>query len=235
MGVAGALIGVVVGAGVIFGAGWAVSGLTAQIVRHLASMETGLAVGWPVFWAYLLVVAPLLVWRTIRTGGEFYTQQVIDSGAFEGKPSNHSEWEYRADVATTALFGDLLFWGPRLIVDGCRRLFGREVIRSASNLCRASYVLAHLLRSNEAARTKALKFPNEPADAFQRNLRWLEAQDYIGVSSDGQRVWMGSQVREGLCKHLQIEPKRAKREGPLMQQRNRYMDKRGMVDIIPHR
>lgn len=232
MGVAGALLGVFVGVGAILGAAWVLSGAAAYIVGRLASMEAGLSVGWPVFWGYLLLMAPLLIWRTIRNGGEFYTDQVIESDLFHGKPANQSEWYYRGDVATTALYGDLLFWGPRLIVDGCRRLSGREVIHSVSNLRRATYFLAHLLQSNEAVRTKALRYPKEPADTFQRNLRWLEAHDYVGISSDGQRVWMSAQVREGLCRHLQIEPRRPKRQAPQLPQLNRYMDKREMVDII---
>lgn len=232
LGVAGALLRISVGAGAIVGAAWVVSGLVAFLVGRLVSTDAGLAVGWPAFWGYLLLVAPLLIWRTVRSGGEFYAAQWIDSSLAHGRCASHGEWRYRAEVATTALYGDLLFWGPRLMIEGARRLAGREVVRSASHLARAACVLAHLLRAGEAVRTKALRFPKEPADAFQRNLRWLESHDYIGISSDGQRVWMSSHVRESLCSHLPIPQGRPRRPEPGQPQRNRYMDKPEMVDII---
>lgn len=216
LGVAGAALGVVVGAAVLLLSAWAVSGFVSMIVARAGGIEQSDAVGWTVFFGYLLVVAPLLLWRTVRTGGEFHADQVIASDAFHGKPTNTSEWHHRADVARVALYGDLLFWGPRLIVDGARRLAGRDVVRSADTLRRASFILSHLLRAEDAVRTKALRCPDEPADGFGRVLRWLDRHDYIGISADGQRVWLGSDVRQTLSLMLNLGPrlKRARRIAP---------------------
>lgn len=232
LGVSGALLGIAVGSAVIVGGAWVVSGVAAWFAERLVSTQAAIMVGWPTFWIYLLVVTPLLVWRTLRTGGEFYEQQVLDSNLFHGKPSSYGSWAYRGDVASTALYIDLLFWGPRLLIDGIRRLAGRDVVKSAARLRRASFILAHLLRASEAVRAKALRIPDEPQDEFQRVLAWLERHDYVGISSDGQRVWISSRVRDELCTQLRIQPARPRANGPAKPQLQRFMDKREMVDII---
>lgn len=198
LGVAGAAIGVAAGTAVLLVAGAAFSGLVTTVAHRFGSHLSTATLFWFTFATYAFLILPLIFWRTLRTGGEFYADQVIEANIFHGKPQSYGSWGYRGDVATTALCVDLLFWGPRLIVDGLRRLAGRDVVRSVATLRRSTYILSHLLQASEAVRTKALRIPNEPSGDFQRVLRWLDAHDYIGISADGQRVWLRSDTRETL-------------------------------------
>ncbi len=235
LGVSGALLGILGGALAVIATAWLVSALTSLIFFRFGAGSDREVIQWSIFGGYLLLIVPILLWRTARTGGEFFADQVLESRAFHGQPASHGEWRYRAGVATTALYGDLLFWGPRLIVDGVRRLIGREVVRSASTLHRASFILSHLLRGRDASRTKALRIPDEPPTELQHVLRWLDRHDYVGISADGQRVWLASAARESLSLMLQIDP------GPKTVRRGRagkgsnVMDNLKTVDMISAR
>lgn len=215
LGVAGAVFGIAVGVLVVIGAGWVVSVLFAWIFERVVSTAGSTAVFWMTFAGYVVIVLPILTWRTIRTGGEFYSDQVLESNVFHGEPVSYSSWAYRSNVASVALHIDLLFWGPRLIVDGASRLLGRDVVRSVVTLRRATYVLTHLLRAGKSVRTKALRIPTEPKSDLLRVLNWLTEHDYVGMSADRQRVWLASNARESLSLMLQLEPARRLRQGPL--------------------
>jgi hypothetical protein len=232
LGVGGALLGIAAGVVLMVGSAWLISVAVAWLAERLVSLQVAAMAGWPVFWVYLLAVPPLLVWQTLHTGRESSESDGTDADLFPTQPLIHGPGAERSRPASPMDADRLFYWAPRLFVDGVRRLLGRDVVRCSATIRRGTFILAHLLRASEAVRTKALRIPDEPIDQFQAVLRWLDRHGYIGISSDGQRVWIRTEVREALSGRMRTAPVRSPRKEPVVPQLQRFMDKRELVDII---
>ncbi|MFT3788328.1 MAG: hypothetical protein QM770_19510 [Tepidisphaeraceae bacterium] len=161
---------------------------------------------WLWFGAYLALVVPaLLVYAKRRRSGSF-GDVVLNSGWFDGtRAASSGEYEMRRSIVSISLLTDVVLWGPRVFVDGIEMLLGRGgALVPSATLKRGAGVLRTLLAKPDAMGRRALLQEGEDAARLAGVLHWLDARGHIGLSSDGQRVWLSTPCRTTLTRQLKL-------------------------------
>ena len=145
------------------------------------------------FWGSVVGI-PLLFLLEWSTRGAFCDDTIDSIGGADA-----ASWSagHRAG-ASLALITEVSLWGPRIIINGVRRLF------SAGRFGRDPYtpaaaVLSVLLRSDEGMTSShVLSQSGLDAEAFGDALAYLTFHDFVGISKDARQLWICSDARKCL-------------------------------------
>lgn len=173
-------------------------GLMTLVVAGLVAILVVLASGvWSFivwFWIVWIVLTPFLLWYERRTRGTA-TEGMMDG--YEGRASSYGEWEMRRTTAMAMLWTEVFLIGPRLIWWGVDHWRERHT-GAPLELTRAAEVVIDLLAAGGGVHpSKLLRKAEAPAD-LAPVMRYLERQDWVGVSKQRDRVWLLSEARERL-------------------------------------
>ena len=185
------------------GLGWcgAVGFLIATVLwLALGNTGVGTYLGWTgwfvLYWVVLIVV---LVVRSSAEGKSDHKSYKVGSLTDDDDtPGGHAAGDLEA---RTPFFALLMAWGPRALVDGAAGLRGKPNRRRNDMFKRAAQILTYLAKYSSGVPIKGLMRPPENMPVFSAALDWLEANDYTGRSSDGERMWITSIGRKKLTDH----------------------------------
>ncbi|CAA9440271.1 MAG: hypothetical protein AVDCRST_MAG64-4139 [uncultured Phycisphaerae bacterium] len=157
--------------------------------------------GW--FAAYWVVLVGVLVVRSRAGEKERKGYKVGALSDDDDTPGGHAAGDLEA---RTPFFSQVMAWGPRALVDGFAGLRGKPSRRQNDMFKRAAQILSYLAKYSSGVPIKGLMRPPENIPVFTAALDWLEANDYTGRSSDGERMWITTIGRKKLTDHnIQIK------------------------------
>lgn len=151
------------------------------------------------FFGWLVVIVVLLTpymwWVEKRTHCNFYADTLWGEGV---------DWTTGAarpaPMASLIRPIDTVLVGPRMIVGGIQRVKGFEARRFDQFLTRCAILIRTLGESGGAAPLAKLPLPGETPDVLDQVIAFLDHRNWIGHSSDGQRIWLSSRAKDDLSK-----------------------------------
>lgn len=180
--VGGALMTVVVG--------WVVGSVVA------VASGTGSVRIWT--WLTWIILTPFLLWYERRTRGAA-TEGMLDGHS--GTASSYGEWEMRRTTAMAMLWTEFFLIGPRLIWWGGDHWRERHA-GAPRELSRAAEVVIDLLELDSGVHPSKLLREWETLADLAPVVRYLERQDWVGVSRRRDRVWLLTEARQRLGDEL---------------------------------
>lgn len=102
-----------------------------------------------------------------------------------------------------------IIWGPSSILDGIAAIRGKWTARQNALFKRAAQMVLEMAKFDGGVEVRALMHPPEDMAIFNEVIDWLDAHDYLGRSSDGERFWITTIGRGKLTAHG-IQPKQFK-------------------------
>lgn len=167
-------------------------GIVLAILFALAPGTSAIGFKWW-FLIYVLVVVALLFWYDRRP----LTQSLAEARREAGAGLPHVE-SADAGGGGSPLSSRLLSWGPGPLVAGLRGVRGRRNPREIKAFERASVLVLDLAKVDGGVPLKELLHPPEDMQAFGHAVDWLESNDWIGKSTDGNSLWLSSTGRRKL-------------------------------------
>lgn len=151
--------------------------------------------GW--FLVYLLAVGVILFREYKFSNQSFWDVETPD---IDNPAHADSFGEYQMDriSAGGAWCAHVIMWGPRALLNGIATVRGNLPTRFRGLLARAAQIVVQLYREPDAQPIAKLIQAGEHPARFREVLKWLDDNDYIGISTDGKRVWLASRIREQL-------------------------------------
>jgi hypothetical protein len=146
---------------------------------------------------YLIALVPLLIWQERRTRGGFFTLAQPDVDLTRD-PDNVGDYLLNRSKANATAIVDGFMWAPRAIVAGFRAVRGVRETGLDRVLPEAADLLTLLLSLDGGVKIKDLAPPGEDAMQLMPTLKWLDAHDYIGTSTRGDRVWVSTFAKKRL-------------------------------------
>jgi hypothetical protein len=92
-------------------------------------------------------------------------------------------------------------WGPKAVLDGVAAVRGKWTATQNAMFKRAAQMVLEMSRYDGGVEVRALMHPPEDMVVFNQVIDWLDAHDYIGKSSDGERFWLTSIGRKKMNEH----------------------------------
>ncbi len=181
MSMAGSLGLFLIGLAWCLGIGIFVASLLWFIVGRLSGF------GW--FGVYCLVLVPLLVWYEKRNRKDYLMASLQED---RGAPVTSTEVYVDRAMLQAKGFEMLFTWGPRQLLDGFAALRGRRSGDHNARFHRAAQAVLELAKYPGGVEVKAIMHPPENMPVFIAALDWLDKHDYIGRSSDGERLWLST-------------------------------------------
>jgi hypothetical protein len=151
--------------------------------------------GW--FFVYLLGMGIVMFREYKKSNVSFYDVETPDIDN-PGDADSFGEYQMDRVSAGGAWMAHVVMWGPRALLNGITTVTGNQPTRFRGLLARAAQVVVQLYRSPDAMEIKKLVQLGENPARFREVLKWLDDNDYIGLSTDGKRVWLSSRVRTQL-------------------------------------
>ena len=143
---------------------------------------------------YLVALVPFLVWTERRARGGFFTFASGDVDVTRDSDGDDYLLERGAAHLNSAV--NALLWPPRAFVAGLHAVRGVPERGLDLVLPEAADTLTLMLTLDGGVKIKDLV----PADADPMGLmpvlKWLDAHDYIGISTKGDRVWVSSPAKK---------------------------------------
>jgi hypothetical protein len=149
----------------------------------------------PILFAVLALQGLWVVreWKLARSEYEI-AESALDGITDAGKPSSRGEWEMHAEMVQTAMWADVLTWGPRQVAMGLRRVTGRAVVPGGGRIDRAVEVTRVLMQSGNAMRLSELQSRTGGHPGTLAVIEWMKRSDLIDGSADGKRIWLSSDL-----------------------------------------
>lgn len=174
----------------LLGLGWcilAVLGSATFFPLLFNALFGGSGIGWRAwFLLAALVLAVVIVWleRRVRAA----EAKPLTS---ESNPATVSAEDYAIATPLGSL-GDKLVWGPPAMLSGFRGVRGKRTRRQEAVFDRAVVLVFDLARQPGSIGVKALMHPPEDLTLFGAAVDWLEANDWIGKSTDGTALFLST-------------------------------------------
>jgi hypothetical protein len=153
-----------------------------------------------IFLILAAVLVPLLLWLERRTRGEYFAD-VMREEARTAADSCDDQFQRRDTGLAWAFFTEIALLGPRLVwtfIDWLRgRPHGDAPTRAA-----AAQIACELFEHGEGLPLPALVRPDRPRAQVAAAVKHLLACDWVGVSSNRDRVWLSSRVNARLAEVL---------------------------------
>ncbi|QOV90744.1 hypothetical protein [Humisphaera borealis] len=147
------------------------------------------------FGIYWLVLIPLLVWHERKNRKDYVVRSLTED---DGTPYTAGEAASDSIKLQAAGFAMLLTWGPRQLLDGFAAIRGRKSGDRSARFKRAAQAVLELGKYSSGVEIKQIMRPPENMPVFIAALDWLDKHDYIGRSSDGERLWLSTIGRKKL-------------------------------------
>jgi hypothetical protein len=113
------------------------------------------------------------------------------------EPASLAEWELSRRTATTYAYLELLFYGPREVLEAWA-LIKEWRDFPASDRERAVEVIEHLAKQDKGIPWADLRKEGEDIHDLLKVLGYLKFSEWLGMSSDGKKVWLLSTVQKTL-------------------------------------
>jgi hypothetical protein len=144
-----------------------------------------------------LIVIPILFFFEWLTRGKFFegTVEGLGDTADYGYYAKVTTYGVRGRIAAGALAIEMCLWGPRMVIAGVRRIAALSIIKPADH-APAAEILAQLMRVEEGQPTaQVMTAAQLRQEEFSAALWYLGFHDIVGISKDGQRLWVLSDAR----------------------------------------
>jgi hypothetical protein len=138
-----------------------------------------------IFW---LVLIPVLVWHETRNRKDYVLASLHEDRSEASTP----------EAADQSAAVRMIVWGPRQLMDGLAAVRGRRSGEHTARFKRAAQAVLELGKYSGGVEIKGIMHPPENMKVFMSALDWLDKHDYIGRSSDGERLWLSSIARKKL-------------------------------------
>jgi hypothetical protein len=173
----------------LLGLGWcflAVFILATVIALLLNTLFGSSGLGWRGwFGLFFIGMAALLAWLYIRQRARGATD-----AAAEARPAlSRFEAMLSPDVGKRI---PRLVWGPPALLTGLRGLLGKRTRPEQAVFDRAVVLVFDLAKEPGSVGVKAVVHSPEDMSIFGAAVDWLEANDWIGQSSDGSSVFIST-------------------------------------------
>jgi hypothetical protein len=141
------------------------------------------------FWIYcvLLVVLMILVQRRRHTE---YVVASLTADPLEAMASPRRSPYLQAIV-----------WGPKSVLDGISAVRGKWTATQNAKFKRAAQMVLEMSKYDGGVEVRALMHPPEDMAVFNEVIDWLDAHDYLGKSSDGERFWLTTIGKKKMNEH----------------------------------
>ena len=185
----------------LIGGGVAILFLAGVVFSFVMMIVSGILFGGPGFSAWLLLyviaLVPLMIWQERRTRGGFFTFAQPDVDLTRDR-DNMGEYLLERSKANANAVVEGFLWAPRAIFAGIRALRGIREPGLDLVLPEAADLLTLLLSLDGGVKIKDLAPPGEDPMQLMPTLKWLDAHDYIGISTRGDRVWVSTFAKKRL-------------------------------------
>jgi hypothetical protein len=174
----------------LLGLGWCVLAVFAAatvVAVVLNAVFGGSGIGWRGwFTVFFLGMAGLLFWlqRRART-----TDAAVASGAGDAVAVSRVE---QALLPPPGASVSRLVWGPPALLAGFRGVVGARTRKEEAVFDRAVVLVFDLAREPGSIAVKGVLHPPEDLTVFGAAVDWLEANDWIGQSTDGSSVFIST-------------------------------------------
>ena len=170
-------------------------GMTMEIGRRDGLRGSGgvwlIGVG---FFALVMAIAYGTEWRYRGTYLMRRLQEIGRGDAWDTLNERHWRYEQREGAALMELW----LFVPRQVFEGWGQLKGMQMVEAA-DVDRAALVTLKLLASPHRLEVDSLRQVGaagmSEGVAFGQVMGYLVVYDWVGVSEDGQRVWIGTESR----------------------------------------
>jgi hypothetical protein len=173
----------------LLGLGWcflAVFMLATVIALLLNTLFGSSGLGWRGWFALFFVgMAALLAWLYIRQR----TRGAADPVGTEEPAVNRFEALLSPDVGKRI---PRMVWGPPALLTGLRGLLGMRTRSEEAVFDRAAVLVFDLAKEPGSVGVKAVVHSPEDMSIFGAAVDWLEANDWIGQSTDGSSVFIST-------------------------------------------
>lgn len=146
---------------------------------------------------YLVALVPLLIWQERRTRGGFFTFAQPDVDLTRDR-DNLGEYLLERSKSNATAIVEGFMWAPRAIFAGVRAIRGIRETGLDLVLPEAADLLTLLLSLDGGVKIKDLAPPGQDPMQLMPTLKWLDAHDYIGISTRGDRVWVSTFAKKRL-------------------------------------
>lgn len=165
-----------------------------SFVLWLLGLVIGVGIGFSVwFILWLLVAAGVVVWVERRARNGFFSLMPSDVDLTRDDDGGYT-LERGAAGVTTFLNG--LMFAPLAFVGGLHALRGVPQRGLEMVLPEAADTLTLMLSIDGGVKIAALAPPDTDPLALMPVLKWLDLNDYVGISSKGDRVWVSSPAKK---------------------------------------
>ncbi|HEX8912032.1 MAG TPA: hypothetical protein VF796_06700, partial [Humisphaera sp.] len=129
------------------------------------------------------VMVPLLLLMEVRSRKEYSVEPL--AGAPDDVKIEHAPSQLGPLV-------QFVTWGPRNVIDGLAGV--RRKWRPHQNVVfrRASKMLLELAKYQGGVELKFLVHPPEDMRVFEQAVEWLDRHDWVGKSSNGEKLWIST-------------------------------------------
>ncbi len=186
---------IAIGAGILFAAGLIVSAVVAFLFWNF--FDTSL-IGWTGWFIVYVIAIVWLVRRERKLSQVTFFDDSHSNPSGAANPDDYENAELHPGAAASPRLADRLMWAPQALLSGIDTYRGEQPTRFKGLLVRASLVALQLYDSKDPIELKKLIHAGEPPAEFREVLKWLDDNDHIGFSSDGQRAWLSSKLRAKL-------------------------------------
>lgn len=169
--------------------------------------------GWENAWSvgrfftlFLLVFVVWLVIQERRTRGGFFSFAASDIDLRRDREET-AEYLIRRGKTHLATFVEYASWPGRAIIAGARGLLGIRETSLDSILPDAADVLTRMFALDEGVKIATLAPAGTDPMQLMPILKWLDTHDYIGFSTNGERVWISSKARKRFSEDGIIVPR----------------------------
>lgn len=150
------------------------------------------------FWLFVLAFVPLILWEERRSRSGFFTLAQPDVDLTRDR-DNLGEYLLERSKSNARAIVDGLLWAPRAMVAGFRAIRGTRSPGLDLVLPEAADLLTLMITLDGGVKIKDLVPPGEDPMQLMPTLKWLDAHDYIGTSTRGDRVWVSTFARKRLA------------------------------------
>lgn len=139
--------------------------------------------GWFVLGAVVLL--GILAWLEFRA---FSADTLLARSAEDDEPVGE---DYAMPVSRGSPLYNLV-WGPPAVLSGLRGVRGKHTRRQSAVFDRATALVLELAGEPGRVDVKQLIHPPEDLATFAAAVDWLQANDWIGRSTDGGSLWLST-------------------------------------------
>jgi hypothetical protein len=136
---------------------------------------------WAMFGIVCAAVVPLLFWLENRTRGQWFEEELRGGSGATISQALFAPMTSNIGVGAAAIV-EIMLWGPRLVI-GARQRWKTRV--ATATLHDAAAIIGFLRHFDGGVAVNEL-----PTVQPLRVMGYLVSRDWVGVSKDGQRVWL---------------------------------------------